>query len=46
MDNMILCQYEKVNRIKAKWKCNFKDGIVHIDGKDYMFHKANGEFEW
>ncbi|KAJ3022168.1 UNVERIFIED_CONTAM: transcription factor IIA subunit alpha [Siphonaria sp. JEL0065] len=46
LNDLILCQYEKVNRTKNKWKCVFKDGIVHVNGKDYLFHKANADFEW
>ncbi|KAJ3395118.1 NME NM23 member 5 [Chytriomyces hyalinus] len=46
LNDMILCQYEKVNRTKNKWKCVFKDGIVHVNGKDYLFHKASADFEW
>jgi hypothetical protein len=46
MQDLILCQYEKVNRIKNKWKCVFRDGIIHVDGKDYLFNKATTEFDW
>ncbi|KAJ3281040.1 transcription factor IIA subunit alpha [Borealophlyctis nickersoniae] len=46
VDNLILCQYEKVTRIKNKWKCTLKDGIVSVNGKDYLFNRANGDFEW
>jgi len=45
-ENYILCQYEKVTRIKAKRKTNLKDGIMHVNGKDSLFHKATGEFDW
>ncbi|KAJ3054968.1 hypothetical protein HK097_000193 [Rhizophlyctis rosea] len=45
-DNLVLCQYEKVNRIKNKWKCTLKDGIVSVGGKDYLFNRATGDFEW
>ncbi|KAF9901560.1 transcription factor IIA subunit alpha [Linnemannia zychae] len=45
-DNMVLCQYDKVSRTKSKWKCVLKDGIMLINGRDYLFHKANGDFEW
>ncbi|KAJ3089383.1 hypothetical protein HK102_006518, partial [Quaeritorhiza haematococci] len=38
-EHMILCQYEKVTRIKNKWKCVLKDGIVNVNGKDYLFNK-------
>ncbi|KAJ3325432.1 hypothetical protein HDV06_004291 [Boothiomyces sp. JEL0866] len=39
-DHLILCQYEKVTRIKNKWKCTLKDGIVNINGRDYVFNRA------
>ncbi|KAF9431956.1 transcription factor IIA subunit alpha, partial [Entomortierella beljakovae] len=44
-DNIVLCQYDKVSRTKSKWKCVLKDGIMLINGQDYLFHKANGDFE-
>jgi len=45
-ENLVLCQFDKVTRTKNKWKCVLKDGIMHLKGKDYVFHKANGEFDW
>lgn len=45
-ENVVLCQYEKVNRTRNKWRCIFKSGIIHVNGIDYVFSKANGEFEW
>lgn len=42
----ILCTYDKVQRVKNKWKCTLKDGVLSTKGKDYLFHKAQGEFEW
>lgn len=42
----ILCTYDKVQRVKNKWKCVLKDGILTTGNKEYVFHKANGEFEW
>lgn len=45
-EHIVLCQYEKVTRVKNKRKANLKDGIMHINGKDYIFSKANGEFDW
>ncbi|RKP11752.1 transcription factor IIA, alpha/beta subunit [Piptocephalis cylindrospora] len=44
--NIILCTYDKVTRTKNKWKCVLKDGIMTVDGRDYVFHKASGDFEW
>jgi len=43
---IILCLYEKVLRVKNKWKCNLKDGIANINGRDYAFAKGTGESEW
>lgn len=42
----VFCVYDKVQRVKNKWKTVFKDGMLHINGKDYLFQKCNGEFEW
>lgn len=42
----MLCTYDKVQRVKNKWKCTLKDGILTTNKKEYLFHKANGEFEW
>ena len=27
-------------------KCVLKDGVLSVNGKDYVFHKATGEYEW
>ncbi|KAH3663310.1 hypothetical protein OGAPHI_005300 [Ogataea philodendri] len=43
--NIMLCLYDRVQRVKNKWKCNLKDGIANIDGRDYAFQKATGESE-
>ncbi|KAL3900956.1 MAG: hypothetical protein SGCHY_000967 [Lobulomycetales sp.] len=45
-DHLILCQYEKVTRVKNKWKCTLKDGIINLNGKDFLFSKLNGELHW
>ncbi|KAL8955902.1 MAG: hypothetical protein Q9193_006403 [Seirophora villosa] len=42
---IMLCTYDKVQRVKNKWKCILKDGVLTTGGKEYLFHKANGEFE-
>jgi transcription initiation factor TFIIA large subunit len=28
--------------VKSKWKCVLKDGMIQIDGKDYLFQKCTG----
>jgi transcription initiation factor TFIIA large subunit len=32
----------QVARVKNKWKCVLKDGMIHVGGKDYLFAKCNG----
>ncbi len=46
VDHLLLCQYEKVTRIKNKWKIVLRDGMCNINGKDFLFSKASGDFEW
>ena len=43
---LILCLYEKVHRTKNKWRANMNHGIVCIDGREWVFEKGNGEYEW
>lgn len=44
--DIVFCTYDKVARVKNKWKCILKDGMIHVNGKDYLFQKCTGEFEW
>ncbi|KAK1925635.1 putative general RNA polymerase II transcription factor [Papiliotrema laurentii] len=44
--DIVFCVYDKVQRVKNKWKTVLKDGMIHINGRDYLFAKCNGEFEW
>ena len=37
-DAIILCTYDKVQRVKNKWKCILKDGVVSTGGKEYDPH--------
>ncbi|KAL2180261.1 transcription factor IIA, alpha/beta subunit [Thermothelomyces heterothallicus CBS 202.75] len=46
MGHMMLCMYDKVQRVKNKWKCILKDGVLTVNGKEYVFAKATGEYEW
>ncbi|OQN96827.1 hypothetical protein B0A48_17387 [Cryoendolithus antarcticus] len=36
----ILCTYDKVQRVKNKWKCTLKDGVLSTGGKEYLFNKG------
>ncbi|KAL3336123.1 hypothetical protein AABB24_032051 [Solanum stoloniferum] len=44
--HLVLAQFDKVTRTKSRWKCTLKDGIMHINNKDILFNKANGEFDF
>ena len=46
LDNMIVCQFDKIQRVRNKWRFYLKDGIMHLNGKDYVFQKATGDGEW
>ncbi|XP_056148231.1 TFIIA-alpha and beta-like factor [Lampris incognitus] len=45
-DNVIVCQYEKIQRSKNRWKFLLKDGVMCFGGRDYVFSKVVGEAEW
>lgn len=46
VEDYMLCTFEKVHRTKAKWKAALRNGIAHIDGRDYVFNRCNGEMQW
>ncbi|PMD37942.1 hypothetical protein L207DRAFT_431274 [Hyaloscypha variabilis F] len=46
MGHIMLCMYDKVQRVKNKWFCVMKDGVLTVNGREYVFHKASGEYEW
>ena len=33
-DQVMFCTYDKVARVKNKWKCTLKDGILRVDGSE------------
>ncbi|KAF7329703.1 Transcriptional factor IIA alpha/beta subunit [Mycena kentingensis (nom. inval.)] len=40
--DIVFCTYDKVARVKNKWKCVLKDGMIHTKGKDYLFARCTG----
>lgn len=40
---IMLCTYDKVQRVKNKWKCTLKDGVLTTNGKEYV--PANKSYE-
>eukprot|EP00092_Neocalanus_flemingeri_P036081 GFUD01039285.1.p1 GENE.GFUD01039285.1~~GFUD01039285.1.p1 ORF type:complete len:230 (+),score=87.48 GFUD01039285.1:54-692(+) len=45
-ENVVVCQYDKISRTRNKWKFHLKDGVMNLDGRDYVFQKAHGEVDW
>ncbi|POY73941.1 hypothetical protein BMF94_2983 [Rhodotorula taiwanensis] len=44
--DFVIALYEKVQRTKNKWKVTLKDGLISVNGREYLFAKCAGEFEW
>lgn len=44
--DVVIAQFDKVTHTKAKWRCQLKDGVMNIDGRDFLFHTANGEMQF
>ncbi|XP_044949220.1 transcription initiation factor IIA subunit 1-like [Hordeum vulgare subsp. vulgare] len=44
--HLVLAQFDKITRTKNRWKCTLKDGIMHLNGRDVLFSKASGEFDF
>ncbi|GAA5936569.1 uncharacterized protein JCM15063_001924 [Sporobolomyces koalae] len=40
--DIVIALYEKVQRVKNKWKVTLKDGLISVNGKEYVFSKCNG----
>lgn len=45
-ENVVVCQYDKITRSRNKWKFHLMDGIMNLNGEDFVFQKANGDAEW
>lgn len=44
--DVILGQFDKVHRSKAKWRINLKNCIATIGGRDYVLKKVTGEMNF
>ncbi|CBY21066.1 unnamed protein product [Oikopleura dioica] len=45
-ENILICQFEKIARVRNRWRFQLVNGIMTLNGKDYVFQKATGEGEW
>ncbi|KAF7306065.1 Transcriptional factor IIA alpha/beta subunit [Mycena chlorophos] len=44
--DILFCTYDRVARVKSKWKCILKEGMIHSNGKDYLFQRCTCEFNF
>jgi len=44
--NFLICQHDKVSRIKHKYTLQLRNGIVRVKDREYVFFKASGILEW
>lgn len=50
-DDIVLCLYEKVHRVKTRWRGVLRAGVASFGGPpmlrhDYVFGRATVDFEW
>ena len=45
-DNKIHCIYDTKKRVKRKWKLVLRSGVLHMEGKDYIFDTIQAEMNW
>ncbi|KAH8384203.1 hypothetical protein KR200_002292 [Drosophila serrata] len=45
-ENLVACQYDVVSRSRNKWKFIFRDGMMKIHGKEFVFKRAEGDAVW
>lgn len=46
INDLILCQYEKISRVRTRWRGVLRAGIIHIGQSDYCFSRANADLDW
>lgn len=44
--NSLICLFEKISRVKNKRRVQLRDGLMKVNGREYIFARANGEFDW
>ena len=45
-DNIVVCQYAEIKRDRNHWKLQLKDGVMNINGRDYIFNQILGQAYW
>jgi len=44
--DFIFCLYDKVQRTKSKYKVALTHGVIGIQGREWVFNRANGDYDW
>mmetsp|Transcript_1030 Transcript_1030/g.2515 ORF Transcript_1030/g.2515 Transcript_1030/m.2515 type:complete len:151 (+) Transcript_1030:6550-7002(+) len=42
----LIASHEKVHRTKRRWRCTLQNCVLKIDGRDFVFQTATGDFEF
>ena len=45
-EDKIFAEFTKVNRTRTKFKCDFKNAILHINGHDYVIKNLQGDIDY
>jgi len=45
-NDLIFSEFKKVTRNRYKYKCELKNAIVHISGKDYVLKTLQADFTY
>ncbi len=45
-EDRIFCEFTKIQRTRNKYKCEFKNAIVHIKGRDFVLKQMTGDIEY
>lgn len=45
-ENVLVCQFDKIDKKKNKFHLQLKAGIMTINEKDYVFNRCIGQAEW
>ena len=43
-DNVIYAEYVRVNRTRVRFKCDFRNAFININGKEYVAKNLTGDF--
>ncbi|XP_020808218.1 transcription initiation factor IIA subunit 1-like [Drosophila serrata] len=42
-DNVIICQFNNITHYRQRWRFNLRNGVMRINGSEYVFKNLQGE---